>query len=194
MYTIGEKSQETVNSIEFHRQWLNLNTQIEIYYFKIKFLSGKEGEFSTNKLNQTKFSVGNNYNVFVKKISDKGTPTFDIVKDEDKYKRGANNKGMSAETQLSITKMVATECAFNIKQSFANFSDVLNVPPHVITNRLGIWLQGKKEGKTASNALRRSIETYFIHDYKSVTDILIKAEAFYNYFTNNEPFKEEEKK
>ena len=63
---------EKVKEVTYSREWDSPNGKT--YYFNITFDSGLSGQFSTNKKDQTKFRVGDEYDVtIVEKVSKTGT-------------------------------------------------------------------------------------------------------------------------
>jgi len=60
---------KTVKSVTFNREWQSNHGMI--YYFDITFTDGTVGQFSTNKMDQTKFEIGKEYNVSVEQKQNK---------------------------------------------------------------------------------------------------------------------------
>ena len=107
-------------SINFASEYKNESSNTTTYYFWCETEDGRKGQFSTNKREQTKFSIGTEYHVTIeKKVAKKSGNEylfFDTVKDNEQFK-GRKGKYTpyyeKPEVQARITAVAANTYAAN---------------------------------------------------------------------------------
>jgi hypothetical protein len=130
-----------------------------IYVFDIEFDDGVQGEFSTTKEHQTKFTIGVECTYTAEdKIDGRGNDfvKIDLIKDADaggEYAKGKSQPGRytkSPEVEASITASVCLDCAALciLKTGKMTLVDVDLVSLHNVANKFFDHIIEKSKGDT----------------------------------------------
>lgn len=188
---------EKVKKVDYLREWKNEQYNTTSYYFSVEFESGKKGEFSTNKREQIKFIVGNEYPYIIeitKKRKDNGMPYqfFDIDREAAKkanptaststFKPYWDNK----EYQEPRTR----EWALRESIRLLTDADQTSVKIDYVTmlrDKLYTWCYScnptPKQTMTRREALTLAIDSIAIKVFNIVGSdaVIAKAEEYYKY-------------
>jgi hypothetical protein len=165
--TIMETKKIKVEDVVFNREWTVPDTKNTIYYFDLKAEDDTIGQFSTNSKNQTKFLIGEEYEVSIgpKGKIDNFIDYTEAEKEKRKRPRTEVNKDKSAEYKyvrsrpeiLSIISQSSYEAAMLLCAKVSNntdkkvtshtqIADISNVLCKYIVDRSGLGSVESKNG------------------------------------------------
>jgi len=180
-----------VKSIGFNREWKGEAKEgkpaFTNYYFNIEWESGDIGQFVTNKRDQTKFVIGQEYEFKVSKLDKNNNKIFDIVKEpfipgKSNYNDPLNN----VKTSMSVCQSAAINM-YNIVHKEGKNSNM-----QIIANKFHEWVI--KNGTEKSilslrwNAITRAVEQIsqmsptkletLIKEHKLTDEVIANADFF----------------
>jgi len=146
----------------YNREWTVPNTKNTIFYFDLKAEDGLEGQFSTNSKTQTKFLIGETYEVSIEvKTNNNGEYNFinysETEKEKRKGTRTSNNANKSAgykyvrsrsevmsiisQSSYEAAMLLCTKVSNNTDEkitSHSQIADISNVLCKFITDKSGL--------------------------------------------------------
>ena len=149
--TLGMKESSPVE-IVFNREWKNQERGFVNYYFDIRFEDGTVGQFSTNKKEQTKFTLNQSVKYKLGKVSKAGTQMIEKVLEEKPTGRYNDPKDID-----NVAFSVCQDAAVESMEIFAKQKDIEQSLTEEDVNQVAIFYHKWVSDDDLSNRNRMSI-------------------------------------
>lgn len=164
---------KTVKYTRYDRDFSPTGSTFTNYYFKIGFTDGEVGEFSTSKKEQTKFIVNTEYDVFIKKTTQKGTKMWDITREEKpKFVSSYNDPASIKRIAFSVAQSVAAKYC-ELLETDIEYKEIQEISINIYK-----WIiseGGDKSRDIASlrwNSCERTLNSFWLLPSEAVTALL----------------------
>ncbi len=171
-------SKSKVSEVTFNREWRRTDG-ITIFYFDIKFEDGIIGQFSTNKREQTKFHINQEYEYLIKGQNKRQQNVIDLVKeDRPAFKSTYNDPGNNLRIALSVSLNAAIQTAVNLDMKNLTEEDI-----YAIAHNYYKWIvdcvNNRDTFSLRWNSLLNAVAYMPINDIKNSSGVIESAKEFY---------------
>jgi hypothetical protein len=171
-----------VTSILFNREWRRPEGG-SVFYFDIKFEDGLEGQFSTNKKEQTKFTLHEEAEYEQKGTNKVGTKMIDTIRDKPQFKSTYNDPLVNVRIAMSVSLGAAIKTAINLGMKDITEDDVF-----AIANYYFKWItEGENSRDIYSlkwNSILNAADYMAMNEIQNSKGVLESAKEFYRIIEN----------